>query len=175
MQNPSKEFISKMLHLVTKAEESYLQYMNNISSIKNALELELFSQPEEPIQHDEPLAKNDEPPQTEQNIEKIIEFEEAIDPTLDRRITLHKELGTFDEKYTEDPNYPKDSNVPMINPLHRLNDKEQEQLYMKLFNKAIYNVEKIMNVEKNSAYFKTMVHQESDRLLNSWIEANKSK
>lgn len=69
----------------------------------------------------------------------------------------------------------KDDKIPLINPLHKLDYKEQEQLERAIFKKALYNVEKILNINRDAPSFKESVLIESDRLLNAWVEANSKK
>jgi hypothetical protein len=111
----------------------------------------------------------DQPVQPEQVVESMIETTDPIDPDtlleddneviLNRRIELHKELGTYQEPV-------------MITPLHKLNDKEQENLYKRIYEDAVQNMIDT-NSEKTGALFRAKVKDEADRLLSVWMSINK--
>lgn len=111
----------------------------------------------------------DQPVQPEQVVESIVENPNPIDPDtlleddneviLNRRIELHKELGTYQEPV-------------MITPLHKLNDKEQENLYKKIYEDAVQNMIDT-NSEKTGPLFRAKVKDEADRLLSVWMSINK--
>lgn len=111
----------------------------------------------------------DQPVQPEQVVESIVENPNPIDPDtlleddneviLNRRIELHKELGTYQEPV-------------MITPLHKLNDKEQENLYKRIYEDAVQNMIDT-NSEKTGPLFRAKVKDEADRLLSVWMSINK--
>lgn len=88
------------------------------------------------------------------------------DIIIERRIDLHKELGTF---VASEPHFP------TITPLSKLNTQEQNDLYRQIFMQATNYVANIANVLTDDSTFDTQVATEADRLLNVWIDINKKR
>jgi chorismate mutase len=126
---------------------------------------------------DEPSMQSNELEQKpEQKPEQKINNEIDNDATdiLNRRIALHKQLGTYKElnkKLDEEPD--EETHYPTITPLNKLNLNEQKSLLLDIFNKAKHNVQVLLQISENDDEYQSQILKESDRLLNVWIEMNK--
>lgn len=125
-----------------------------------------------------------------------MEFSKDYESIVERRKELHRQLGTYDESkdstevvkvanevdniketplndmkpplYPETKDETKDDSTPMLNPLHKLNYKELDELQRNIFKKAVFNVETILQIKRDDENFKDSVKAESDRLLEVW-------
>jgi hypothetical protein len=102
-------------------------------------------------------------------IKRIDDSIESHDVIIARRVELHKELGSF-----IDPDNKPAEPIPMITPLSKLSVKEQNALYKNIFDQATFNIETVMGIAVSDLEFETQVSNEADRLLNVWIEMQKS-
>lgn len=84
-----------------------------------------------------------------------------------------EEVECNKEKFT--PNKPTEADPPIITPLHKLNLREQDELFVQIFKEACFNVEKILQIDKEDEQYSSKVKEEADRLLQVWIDINKKK
>lgn len=112
-------------------------------------------------------------------IEKTIEPDLLLNDNSDimeRRIEHHKKMGTFSEPPPEEVKKPvqnSDPQYPKVSPLMKLSPRQRDQLYRTIFNEAKNNVEVILNIKRDSEDYAKKLNEESDRILNNWMEMNK--
>ncbi len=99
---------------------------------------------------------------------------------MQRRIEYHKKMGTYQEippedKPPEENVHKKEDGYPKITPLMKLSPREREQLYKQIFDEAKYNIEVLLDIQNSSSDYKEKLFEESNRLLDIWIEKNKTK
>jgi hypothetical protein len=102
-------------------------------------------------------------------IKEIDSSLESHDFTIDRRIELHKELGSYEPAKKVEV----EIDFPTITPLSKLNKNEQNELYKKIFEKATYYVKTILQLDKYDKDYVSQITQEADRVLSVWIETNR--
>jgi hypothetical protein len=94
---------------------------------------------------------------------------------MERRIEYHKKMGTYQELPQKEESRRKEDEYPKITPLMKLSPSEREQLYKQIFNEAKYNIEILLDIKKDSPDYKEKLFEESNRLLDIWMEKNKTK
>lgn len=153
---------------------------------------------------DEEIKFLEEDNQTKDTVQSIMNDTILADDKdiLERRIAYHKQMGTYEEdkdlkeetiKEDEKSDYIKqedenrkiepvkeekikeEDKLPKISPLMKLSPKERDILYKQIFNEAKYNVEILLNTKEGNSDYEEKLFEESNRLLNNWIEINKTK
>lgn len=107
-------------------------------------------------------------------------FEEDND-TIQEIYKLSEEYNSLNDENSNDENieeckketqeYDIEGNIiPKINPLMRLKPDEREMLLYKFYKKSKYNVSQIMKIDEDNPLFEEKLQEESDRMINEWIQ-----
>lgn len=159
--------LDKLRELITIINDRCEKNMNDIMKVSEVLESLSNMTPTDILPSDD----------TTTSIKEIQCDDILADDTdlFQRRIELHKSLGTYEEPIIQKETPQKIAKHPVLNALYKLSDNEQNQLLKKLFKDACFNVEKITQIKKTDSSYQIEVMKESDRLLNIWLESNQKK
>lgn len=178
METEIKE-LTNLVNIITLECKKNMQNIKIISDILEKLQPGVTTAvtPVEPVP--DPI-----PEQLVNNFDSIDIIEKSHEVIINRRVELHKELGSYVEPVAEAAQVVEpvvepvaevvvtQQDYPTITPLLKLDAKQREKLFKQIFKEAFFNVEKIMLIDRDDALFKKSVTEESDRLLNVWMEIN---
>ena len=171
-----KKNIEDLLLIIKDLSDSCNKNIESINCIRYILdtmskEQENQKETQEETQEEEEEEEEEQIPNLE---EHIINMDKESERILNRRIELHKSLGTYSPiNHENHENHENHKEKPsLITPLSKLSIDTRDTLLRQLFKDAIFNVEKLMNIDKSDSSFKSKVNTEADRLLNVWIESH---
>lgn len=110
------------------------------------------------------------------------------DDIMEKRIKLHKEMGTYTEVNQNPVNNTNvtshttqmkcnatERKIPMATPLSKLTKRELNNLLEKIYSNALKNVRTLELIKETDPQFDNYVNMEADRLLDLWNEKNRFK